>query len=285
MKTMYLILVILAMAFTHQPAKTQYIHDNVKKIWETPDDLQVPESVYYDKSDKTIYVSNINGKPLDKDGNGFISVLDMEGNVKQLKWVTGMNAPKGMGVASGKLYVTDIDRLAVIDIADGEIETFYEAPKAKFLNDISIDDDGNVYVSDMNENKIYRLKDKEFKVWKELTGAFDRPNGLFAEKDYLLAGLKDRVIKIEYNTKDAETFIENTGSIDGLVPYGNGSYLISDWQGRTHLIAPGKEKIKLTDTTSEEVNAADIDYVIDKQMLLIPTFFANTVSAYKVMVE
>lgn len=284
MKINYFIAALLCFVVV-QSASAQFIHNDVEKVWETPEDLQVPESVLFDSHDGIVYVANIDGDPTGKDGNGFISVLDTSGNIKQLKWVKGLNAPKGMGIYSGKLYVTDIDQLIEIDVAKGEVVNKYDAPEAKFLNDISIDGNGVVYVSDMRDNKIYALKDGEFDVWKALTGEFERPNGLFAEREFLLAGLKDRVIKIDYTSKKAETYIENTGSIDGLVPYGNDHYLISDWQGRTHLIAPGKDKVKLTDTTSEEVNAADIDYIMDKQLLLIPTFFANTVVAYKVKVE
>ncbi len=263
----------------------QFIHNDVEKIWETPDELKVPESVLYDANGKILFVANVNGKPTEKDGNGFISTVDTKGSIKKLKWVTGLHAPKGMGLFAGKLYVSDIDQLVEIDISQGEIVEKYVAPQAKFLNDISIDNNGTVYVSDMLDNKIYTLKNGEFEVWKALTGEFDRPNGLYAEKEYLLVGLKDRVIKIDYNSKNAQSFILNTGSIDGIVPYGNGQYLISDWQGSTHLIAEGKEKIKLTDTTSEEVNAADIDFMSEGKVLLIPTFFANTVAGYKVKIK
>ena len=263
----------------------QFIHSDVEKVWETPGDLKVPESVLYDAGEQRLYVANVNGKPTDKDGNGFISIIDTKGNIKQLKWVTGLHAPKGMGVVNGKLYVSDIDQLVEINISDGNIIKKYDASQAKFLNDISIDKNGVVYVSDMLDNKIYILKEGKFRVWKALTGEFDRPNGLYAENGYLLVGLKDRVIKIDYNSKNAETYIENTGSIDGIVPYGNGQYLISDWEGRTHLVASGKEKVKLTDTTSDEVNAADIDLMPGEHVLLIPTFFANTVTAYKVKLK
>ncbi len=263
----------------------QFIHDDVEKVWETTEDLKVPESVLYDTGEQRLYVANINGKPTDKDGNGFISTIDTKGNIQQLKWVTGLHAPKGMGIFAGKLYVSDIDQLVEINISDGDIVNKYDVPQAKFLNDIGIDKNGVVYVSDMLDNKIYILKDGEFRVWKTLTGEFDRPNGLYAEKNHLLVGLKDRVIKIDYSSKNAENYILNTGSIDGIVPYGNGQYLISDWQGSTHLIARGKEKVKLTDTTSDEVNAADIDFMAEEHLLLIPTFFANTVAAYKVKIK
>src|SRR2546427_258967 len=66
--------------------------------------IKAPESVLYDVAGDQYLVSNINGQPLDKDGNGFISRLTPEGRVAELKWIAGgtkgvtLNAPKGMGI-------------------------------------------------------------------------------------------------------------------------------------------------------------------------------------------
>ena len=45
------------------------------KIWETPADLKNPESVVYAPKQNLLFVSNINGKPDQKDQNGFISTV------------------------------------------------------------------------------------------------------------------------------------------------------------------------------------------------------------------
>ena len=37
------------------------------------------------------------------------------------EWATGLDAPKGMALANGQLYVADIDRLVEIDPATGKI--------------------------------------------------------------------------------------------------------------------------------------------------------------------
>ncbi len=59
----------------------------LQKIWETKGGLATPESALYDDQKDVIYVSNINGNPADKDGNGFISILNSDGTVKTLEWV------------------------------------------------------------------------------------------------------------------------------------------------------------------------------------------------------
>jgi glucose/arabinose dehydrogenase len=103
-----------------------------------------------------LYVANIEGKSDEKDGKGFISKMTPDGKVTTLQWVTGLNAPKGMSIYKNKLYVADLSRIVIIDIASGK-PAFTEVDGAQFLNDISIDDKGNVYASDSRSGKIYRF--------------------------------------------------------------------------------------------------------------------------------
>ena len=56
-----------------------------------------------------------------KDGNGFISKLGPDGKVVTMEWVKGLDSPTGLALANGKLYAADVDRIAEIDIAKGEI--------------------------------------------------------------------------------------------------------------------------------------------------------------------
>lgn len=78
------------------------------KIWETPVDLKNPESVVYAPKQNLLFVSNINGKPDQKDQNGFISTVSpSNGSIVELNWITGLNAPKGMAINNNnrRLYV------------------------------------------------------------------------------------------------------------------------------------------------------------------------------------
>jgi len=86
------------------------------EIWRTDEVLSTCESVLYDESRDQLFVSCINGSPAEKNGKGFISVLKPDGSIKSLNWVKGLNAPKGMAILDGKLYVADIDQLVVISI-------------------------------------------------------------------------------------------------------------------------------------------------------------------------
>lgn len=254
---------------------------SARKEWSTKKIFKTPESVLYDKRNNIIYVSNINGSPNEKDGNGFISKLKINGEVDILKWITGLNAPKGMGLYNGKLYVTDIDRLVEIDTEKSRIVNRYTSSPAKFLNDISVHSSGAVYVSDNMANLIFRLKNGKFKVWLKSTN-LKEPNGLWAEENLLLIGINNAVLSVDYRTKNVIRFIEETDYVDGLVSKVDGSYLVSDFLGVINLVRPGKKRVKIIDTTAEKVMAADIDFVIEKNLLLVPTFLDNKVVAYKI---
>jgi len=254
--------------------------DQLVKKWETPPVMEVPESVCFDPESQLLLVSNVNGKPTDKDGNGFIAILSLDGTVSKGPWmITGLNAPKGMGIYKRKLFVTDIDRVAEIDIESKTIVRFYEFPEAKFLNDIAIDQNGAVYISDMMSTRIYCIREGKTETWlddKILTG----PNGLFIEDNQLMIGC-NKIIRAGIEDKKITVWLDNTGGIDGLEGTGDGRYLYSDWQGNVFLIGTDKKIEKILDTTPAGINAADIEFIPSGKLLLVPTFGDNRVMAYE----
>ena len=78
--------------------------------------LSNPESIVRADSGD-FYVSNVSGEADAKDGVGFISRVSRDGELLQREWVAGLNAPKGLALRDGKLYVSDITDLVVIDVA------------------------------------------------------------------------------------------------------------------------------------------------------------------------
>ncbi len=256
------------------------VKDSLIFVKETDAVFKTLESVKYDAENNLFYVSNINGNPGEKDGNGFISKISFEGEIIDLNWVSGLNAPKGMGIYGDKLYVSDIDELVEISISEGKVLRKYPAKDAEFLNDVDIDKNGIVYVSDMGTGKIWYLKNGVFSIWKEL-GNNSKPNGLFCENNRLLIGTKTKIIAANYKTKKLKTLIDNTGNIDGLESVGNNAYIFSDWSGHIYIADIGGEKVLLLNTTKDKINAADIEFIPEKKITAVPTFYRNTVSFYK----
>lgn len=253
--------------------------------WQTDKLLEVPESVLYDPARDILYVSNISGKGRLKNNQGFISKVSLKGEIIILKWITGLNAPKGMAISGDRLFVSDIDLLVEIDMSNGEIVGKYPAPGAKFLNDVAADSSGNIYITDSSKTNsmIYKMSEEDITVWIKGGTDIKKPNGLFMEKDRLLVGDSGaKSIKtVDLQSKKTEIFARVGSGIDGLQPDGKGNYFTSNWRGKTSLVtADGKVHV-LMDTSASKIYSADLCYIISKNLLLIPTFFDNRVVAYK----
>ncbi|MBN2461504.1 MAG: hypothetical protein JXB60_07850, partial [Candidatus Cloacimonetes bacterium] len=76
----------------------------------------------------------------------------------------------------------------------------------------------------------------------------------------------------------------NTGrSIDGLKMIDKDLFLISDWAGRTALVNTDGDILELLDTRAQNINAADLEYLSVTGTILIPTFFANKITAFRLL--
>lgn len=280
MKLITIILTVITVHFMYGvTAQEIYKNDRLEKIWETKPGLRTPESVLFDPSEKLIYISNINEESWEKDNNGFITRHNAEGDILNYKWVEEMSAPKGMGLLQGKLYVTNIDEVIEIDVTSAKITQRYKHPKAIHLNDIAIGADGRVFISDSRGDYLFEIFNGVMDILYQSEAG--PTNGLFYETGRLLCGQENRVAALDLTTKTMTTYIDSTGSVDGLEGVGDSTYLISDWSGRVHLIQQGQPKLLLLDTTPQEINAADIEFDPYDRILYVPTFFNNTVVAYK----
>jgi len=254
----------------------------LEKVWETSNELITSESVFYDRHREMLYVSCVNGTPNVKDGNGYIAKVSLDGTIINTEWITGLNAPKGMGTYGDKLFVSDIDQIVEINISSGSITNKYDIQGALFLNDIAIDRQGMVYCSDSNAATIYYLSNGVSGAW--ITGAeINKPNGLFISRDYLYAGIKKNILKIGLADKVIyEKLAVASSSVDGLKKFSHNTFFISDWTGKTQAVNAEASKV-LLDTTGAGINSADFEYIREKNLLIIPTFSANNITAYKVL--
>lgn len=246
-------------------------------LWETEASLETVESVLFDEASGKIYTSNIFGQnPQEKDGNGTISILGTDGSIIEQTWVSGLNAPKGMAVANGNLYVTDIDELVEINLESGEITNKWTVEGAEFLNDVA-SHNGVVYFTDMNTSKVHSYQDGAISTISE---GHESINGIAVGADGTIYGLDASGLK-KWNA-DGSTEILNsavTGG-DGLVILGDGNFVASRWQGEIWF-ASAEDQTKMLDTKAEESNTADIGYNPSEMVVYVPTFFKNKVVAYK----
>jgi DNA-binding beta-propeller fold protein YncE len=257
---------------------------SLKKKWETPAKLKEPESVLFDRKNNVIYVSNINNPAGGKDGNGSIGRISLDGEIKEVEWVVdGMDAPKGLGLYDGLLYVADLTKVVVIDVKLGKVVKTIEVEDAGMLNDLTIDENGVVYFTDSNKKRILYLVNDKAEIWLE-NDAFQRPNGLLAHKNklYMIDMGSGIFYEINKKTKALHEIAKGLQGGDGIVPYGN-DFILSNWNGEINFVSAKGEIKKLLDTKEEKVNAADIDFIPEFNLLLVPTFFANSVAAYEIV--
>ncbi|MFD1629528.1 ATP-binding protein [Pseudopedobacter beijingensis] len=250
---------------------------SLEKVWETKETIPVPESVLIHEKTKTLYVSLIDGEGNVKDGIGGVGQLNMDGSVKNLNWITGLNAPKGLGMYKDKMYVADLDVVVVIDINKGKVLEKLEVPDAIFLNDITVDSKGTVYVSDTRKGFIYKIIGNKVELYMEKVKS---ANGLKAIGTdlYVLAG--PELWKINANkeiTVIAKGF-EKGG--DGIEPVGNGDFLVTCWPGIIYYVKADGTFEKMLDVQGK-MNTADLAYDAKSKMLYVPTFNAKSVVAYK----
>ena len=242
-------------------------------LWLSDTVFQKPESALFDSARQVIYISNINGEYLAKDGNGFISTIRTNGEIERLKWVDGLDNPQGMGLVQNKLYVADINTIVEINTNTAEIENRFVIDSARFLNDIATDRNGDLYISDCFGNKIYKLSDGQVSLWLD-AGFLAHPNGLYCTKeDVLILNMNDKTAyAVNKQTKQHRPIFSGIDNPDGIVSDGQGGYLVSGaWQGQIFHIGPDGSKQLLLDLGEKKVFTADIEYLVPQKLLIVPT--------------
>jgi sugar lactone lactonase YvrE len=275
MKKIFL-LVIASAFFTVASAQHQLV-----KLWSTDTILKVPESVLFDGKNKVLYVANIDGKePWGKDGKGSIGKVGLDGKIITVDWVSGLNAPKGMGLYKNKLYVADLTELVVIDINNGTFIERIAIEGSAGLNDVSTDENGTVYVTDSRARRVYEVKEGKASILLD-SSKLKGPNGILKHKGslYVLdAGGMHRMEKDGSLTKMAEGM---EGGTDGIENVGGNDYIVSTWGGVVYYVNADGTKQVLLDGREQKINSADIGYDAAKRIVYIPTFWRNSVVAYE----
>jgi len=129
----------------------------------TVTELQSPYSFVNDPVEKGYFISNVNGEPDAADNNGFITKLDPNGKLLNLKFIQGgkgdvlLHAPKGMALVEHMLYVVDLDTLRGFDTTTGKPVLALTIQPLASLSDVTFDGKGHLYCSDQKTNTIYRI--------------------------------------------------------------------------------------------------------------------------------
>jgi hypothetical protein len=271
------IVLISSLLFLNNDKVRAQNHQLVKK-WQTDSLLRVPESVLYDGTNKVLYTSNIGGAPAGKNGKGSIGKVGLDGKIIQVDWVTGLNGPKGLGLYNNALFAADIDEVVVIDIRSGKINHHIPVPGAEFLNDISVDSKGIVYVSDTKTGKVHRIDNGVVTTYAEnIEGA----NGVLAVGDDLYVLGNGNLWKISKDKQRTKITDGMDASTDGIERVNGNEFVVSCWSGVIYYIHGDGSKQQMLDTRDQKINSADIGYDKNSRIVYVPTFFKNSIAAYE----
>lgn len=264
----------------------------LKPLWKL-EGLDMVESVLYDAKRERLYVTCVEGKPMEKDGKGSVVTVSLDGKLLEDKWVQGLNAPTGMAMVGDELFVADVDRLIKVDLKQDK-PTWSEitVPGSKFLNDLVATADGTIYISDMLGDAIYKYKEGAVNLWIQ-TPDLENPNGLLLEGDKLVVASFGAIAKADSGKKGGHlktvSLVDGkvmslgnkkpVGSLDGIIANGPGSYLVTDWTDGNLLEINAKGNFKLIQHFNP-YGTADLAVIPEKKMLLLPQMMANALIAY-----
>lgn len=256
--------------------------------------FQTPESVVHDRAGDVYIVSNINGGPLDKDDNGFLSRVSPDGRVLELKWIDGaaddvtLHAPKGLGIHGDSLFVADIDSVRIFGREAGKPLGAWAVPGATFLNDLATGPDSSVYVTDTGlksgaggfepsgTDALYRFdRGKAVPVVKDRQ--LGAPNGVAADASglFLVTFGSGKLFRV--GSDGTRTELTAMGQLDGVVVLEDGSLALSSWERRAvfRYWPEGERQGQLAQLGGEIESPADIGYDASRKRILVPSFNGN----------
>jgi len=289
----YFLLALLVLAFPAQAASVT--------VEKTIPGFSSPESVVVSGDD--VFVSNLGIKlePMEKDGDGFISKLDRQGNIKVLRWVDKLNAPKGLLAVNGVLYVADIDRVLGFRQRDGKqvFDLDLSASGAKFLNAFARYDNRRLLLSSTDLGRVFVI-DLPGRSYGEIK--FDLPptgpNGLKKSGSRLIvvewgsdnqANGKVKTYSLDGYTAKLEKTYEPSpaGYFDGVVSLGANRWLISNWvkfepAGLLQVLDTRSGKVTVANEKTPLAGPADL-FLDDKNKLWVPGMLEGKV--YRMSVQ
>ncbi len=258
-------------------------YGQVTKEWETQSLFMAPESVVFDANHNCLYVSNFNDeggflKQADTLYNECISKLNLEGKVQEFRWIDGLHNPTGITLFNNKLYIVEREGLAIVNIEKQKIEKRIPVENAVFLNDIAIDSEGVVYISDTFKPCIHRIKDEKSEVWYS-DSLMNSSNGLIIDNHHLLVGNRgvENLLSVSLIDKKAKIIAnELMDNIDGIKKNNNG-YLIS-WKSELYIMEHGNKRL-LYKLDNNNDFLADFDFIKERNLIIIPQLLSNKIVA------
>jgi sugar lactone lactonase YvrE len=265
--------------------------------------FKTPESVRYDADLDVFFVSNINGNPSQKDGNGYIARVDATNPtgvpstvIEGGKNGVTLNAPKGMAIVGDTLWVADIDAVRAFNKRTGAPIATIELQKsgATFLNDVAVGGDGAIYITDTGvkfaadgamthpgTDHIFKIAGRTATVAAQ-GDSLARPNGIVwdATNNRFLLGPFNGTSIQSWKPGDANptTLVTGPGGYDGIEILPGGRIAVTSWADSAVHIIDGQTVTKAIPNLEAP---ADLGLDTKRNVLAVPRFNAGKVEYFK----
>jgi Secretion system C-terminal sorting domain len=238
-----------------------------------------PESVEFDYTNNRWLIGNTGtGDILARDGNGELSVFaeNFSGS-----------GPYGLEIVDGFLFAcADGGKIFVFDLEGNEV---IESPinlQAEFLNGITHDNIGNLYITDFNAQNIYKMDATtyEFSIIADGSALSSTPNGIIFDEEnnrciIVTWASNAKILALDLNTNEVTTLVNSTslGYIDGIAKNSSGTYFLSSWTENAISTIDSEFSTTPVEIITDLDSPADIFYNIVSDTLAIPNSGNNTV--------
>jgi sugar lactone lactonase YvrE len=267
-----------------------------------------PESARYDPDQDVWFVSNMLGYGSAHDGAGYIIRIPAATlGPPQMFIESGRNgvrldAPKGMAIHGDTLWVTDIDVLRGFDRRTGAplAVVDFRPQKAVLLNDVTIGDDGLIYVTDTGigmtpagvthpgGDRVFAVGPNHAVSVVAAGASLGRPNGITPTPRGRGNGVtvvsfdpfRSAVYTLDPNDpqKQLGVVAQGKGKFDGVEALPDGRLLVACWNDSSiHVISPGRDE-KIIGGLSQP---ADIGVDTRRNRIAIPQSVRDRVEFYE----
>ncbi len=269
--------------------------------------FNTPESVKYDADLDVYFVSNINGNPSAKDGNGYIARIrpDSAGTTTVVDTLVHggrngatLNGPKGLAIVGDTLWVADIDAVRGFNKRTGQPTRTvnFASMQATFLNDIAVGPGDSIYITDTGirfapdgsmgapgKQRIFRFKGGGQATVALEGDSLGNPNGIAWDQSrsaFLIGQFSaPSVMTWTSGASSMQPLATGPGQYDGIEVLGDQRVVVSSWTDTSvHVVNDGKMTKLITGVPAP----ADIGYDSKRNRLLVPLFNGNAVEIWAI---